>query len=192
MKLMLAMAIAVFSLNAVFAQGTNGVMAVRTALDGLDSFCSSNGWDDAVMYEALNFECLRVKPEYGSFAVVVSNSWRDVMSNFATSATNTLERLLVLGVGKNYDEDFYMDYLSSVADLRTNGVITARELLWTRASTRRDLMSCFIRRYQEPRVRTIVDKMILAEPQHSNYWCRILSGSAYTNYLEEVEAGLWE
>ncbi len=165
---------------------------VRATLEELEAHCASSSLNYRVITEAYNFEWFHPTSSYSLFAETVSNCWGDVLANFDTVATNDFERLLLLGVGKHYGEDYYMDYLSRLADLRTNNVITAKEFTWARISTRHDLRSCFYRRYQEPKVREIIEKMILAEPQRTNSWNRVLTGEAYTNYLEEVEAGLWQ
>ena len=139
-----------------------------------------------------NIDELYREPAYASFADAVTNNWREVLANLGQVATNNLERLLIIGVGLHYDEDFYLDYCSVLCDMHTNGVITADELLNGQASHRYDLNSCLIRRYQEPKVIELIDKCKAAMPDQTNYWDNVLSGAAYTNYLEEVEAGLWQ
>ena len=145
-----------------------------------------------MLKDAMNFEGVSDVPTYAGFAASVSNCWREMLENFEVIATNNLERLLVLGVGKQYSEDFYIDYMGVLSDMRTNSIITAKELAWAQASTRYDLMSCLIRRYKEPKVIELVNKYKTSMPASSNRWNDILSGVAYTNYLEEVEAGLWQ
>lgn len=165
---------------------------VRLALNEVDSLCVSNRWSYGILEEAMNFEWFRNNPVYRSFSSVVSNGWDEVLTSLPAIATNDLERLLVLGVGKQYGEDFYIDFMGRLSDMKTNNVITASEFAWARASTRYDLMSCLIRRYQEPKVIELVNKYKVSIPSQTNRWNGILSGAAYTNYLEEVSIGLWQ
>lgn len=171
---------------------TNGLEEVRRRLDDVMLYCASNRVDYWVVEEAMNFESFHTNQVYNTFAISVSNDWTNVLCRIDNVTTNSLERLLSLGVGKHFGEQFYIDYIDVLADMRTNNVISSGELSWARASARFDLMSCFIRRYQEPKVRNIIGKFLVAEPSHSNRWNQVLSGAAYTNYLEEVEAGLWQ
>ena len=175
----------------VFAFGATPVQ-VRQALNEVDFLCASNRWDYWTMEEAMNFEWFRTNTVYRSLSSVISNDWEEVLASLPTIATNNLERLLVLGVGKQYDEDFYIDYMGVLSDMKTNNLITAKEFAWARASTRYDLMSCLMRRYQEPKVIGLVNKYKISIPAQTNRWNGILSGAAYTNYLEEVEIGLWQ
>jgi len=165
---------------------------VRQALTEAGSLCASNRWDYWTMDEAMNFEWFRTNAVYCSLSSVISNDWEDVLASLPTIATNNLERLLVLGVGKQYDEDFYIDYMEALSDMKTNNLISAKEFAWARASTRYDLMSCLARRYQEPKVIGLVNKYKTSIPSQTNLWNSILSGAAYTNYLEEIEIGLWQ
>ena len=140
----------------------------------------------------MNFECIKETPDYRAFASVVSNDWTLALEHLNELATNNLERLLILGVGKTYDEDFYIEYMSVLASMTTNNLLLAKEFSWARASTRFDLQSCLFRRHQEPKVIELIDKYKAVQPGRTNYWNRVLSGEAYTNYLEEVESGLWQ
>ena len=147
----------------------------------------------AVLGEPMNFVGFAERyRSYGEFSIAVSNCWREALSNFASIATNAVDRLLLLGVGEQFEEDFYIDYMNVVSELKTNGVITASELKWIAWSPRSDLLTCIRRRYREPKVMMLVDKYKVSMQQHTNYWNDVLSGAAYTNYLEEVEAGLWQ
>lgn len=147
----------------------------------------------AVLGESMNFIGFSEKYDsYGEFARSVSNCWREALSNFGLIATNAVDRFLLLGVGEQFDEDFYIDYMDGVVDLNTNGIVTASELNWIAWPPRPDLLTCIRRRYRESKVMTLVDKYKIAMPQKTNYWNDVLSGAAYTNYLEEVEAGLWQ
>lgn len=172
--------------------GASELGQVRCCLDGVNAICSSNRWNYHVMKDAMNFECLSKTPAYNTLACSVSNDWRTVLQKLDSVATNDLERLLVIGVCKYFDEDFYISYLGVLSEMSTNNQISCSELSWAQSSTRYDLMSCLYRRYDEPATIDLVNKLIIAQPARTNRWNKILSGEAYTNYLEEVEAGLWQ
>ncbi len=171
---------------------TNDVRHIRAALDSLDYVCATNQWNYRLVEEAMNFERIKESPDYRAFASVVSNDWTLALEHLDELATNDLERLLILGVGKTYDEDFYIEHMGALASMVTNNLVLAEEFSWARASTRFDLQSCLIRRYQEPKVIALIDKYKAVQPDRTNYWDSVLSGVAYTNYLEEVKAGLWQ
>lgn len=175
-----------------FFAGGGSPQLVRQALNEVTALCCSNKWDYWTMEESMNFEWFREKSAYRSFSAIVSNDWATTLSSMSVIATNNLERLFVLGVGKQYGEDFYIDYMGALADMATNSLITTRELEWAKATTRYDLMSCLYRRYREPKVIELVNKYKVVFPQRTNRWDAILSGAAYTNYLEEVAVGLWQ
>lgn len=192
MKLIALFTAVMFAPFVMRATVTNDISCVRTALDVLDCACATNKWDYWTVEEAVNFEWLKDKQVYREFASVVSNDWSSVLGHLGELATNNLERLLVLGVGKTYDEDFYIEYMGALAGMATNNAVSVDELSWARASTRFDLQSCLFRRYQEPKVINLIEKYKIAMPQQTNHWNDVLSGVAYTNYLEEVAAGLWQ
>ena len=174
------------------AETTNCIAEIRREVGAVNALCLSNKWDYWTIEEALNFEWFRTNAEYRSFANAISCNWQSVLQCLDAVATNGMERLLVLGVGKQYGEDFYMDYIGELSDMRTNSLITANEFEWARASTRYELMSCLIRRYREPKVMGLLEKLKVSIPQNTDEWNKIISGEAYTNYLEEVSAGLWQ
>ncbi|MBR1871288.1 MAG: hypothetical protein IJ802_05625, partial [Kiritimatiellae bacterium] len=115
-----------------------------------------------------------------------------VLANIGTVATNNLERQLILGVGLQYGEDFYIDFCMELCDAHTIGAITPQEMERAMTPKRHDLNSCLIRRYQEPKVVELVNKLKIAMPQQESRWNDILSGAAYTNYLEKVAMWLWQ
>jgi hypothetical protein len=145
---------------------------------------------EGIVYEALNFESFGKYQSYRNLSSSVSNDWRGVLYRINNIAANKSERLLLLGVGKQFDEDFYIDFLTELCVLQTNNIITARELDWASASTRYDLDSCLIRRYKEPKVISLVNSMKKIFPQQ-RFWDKVLSGERYTNYLHEAAAGQW-
>jgi len=127
--------------------------------------------------------------EYRALAVTVSNQWQTVLGNLSRCATNQLERLLVLGVRDQFDETFFCDYVEGVFDLWQTGVVSKVELDWVRTGDRPGFGYFFERRYNVERVRRLVSRFREAEPNRSQ-WRRVLSGEAYTNYMENVEAGI--
>ena len=170
---------------------TNLTSSVRAAFDVLRSRVNPRELRYGFINEALNFnDGLSQTPHYLGFARVVSNNWRTVLANMNGIATNNVERLLLIGTGRVFDENCYIDYLDELATMKTNGVLTANELECFEASSRYDQMSCLTRRYREPRIRALVNKLKVAKPM-GGYWDDVLSGVAYTNYLQEVSAGLW-
>ena len=127
---------------------------------------------------------------YCALAATVSNDWRNALANLALCATNQFERLLVLGVRDRFGADFYMDFMDELVTMKTNDLITAKEFSWARSTEVPELERYLERRYQKPRVRTLVGRFKIAEPENPR-WDDVLSGAAYTNYLDEVSAGLW-
>ena len=171
--------------------GAGELPGVRAALNAYERSVDSVCLQASYLNDALNFNLgISQSLQYKTFAIAVSNDWRTVLSNMNSIATNSAERLLILGTGRVFDENRYIDYLDVLATMRTNGVISAAELKWFEATSRYDQMSCIIRRYRQSNVSNLVEKLKIALPR-TNYWDDILSGAAYTNYLEEARAGLW-
>lgn len=127
---------------------------------------------------------------YRALASTVSNNWRNVLANLSLCATNQFERLLVLGVRDRFGADFYMDFMDELVTMKTNGLITAKEFSWARSTEDPELERYLDRRYRTPEVRALVERFKVAEPMN-DAWDDILSGVAYTNYLDEVAAGMW-
>ena len=172
-----------------------GAMSAVGSLDGIkadlneyDTGLSPRRRRWSVLSEPLNFSSQSTNATYRRFAASVSNEWRQVLLNLPLVATNNSQRLYVFGVAKQYDEDFFIDFINEMAQMRTNSMVTAFELEWTYANTRTDLGTCMIRRYQEPKIIQTVNLLKLAMPI-SNYWDEVLSGVAYSNYLDRVSAG---
>lgn len=141
--------------------------------------------------ESINFDQFMRCAPYQEFARVISNNWQSVLTSFLAVGTNEAERIALVGVGKSFGEDFYIAYGITLANLYQEHIVTSNELEWYIASRLISLDTCLIRRYQEPQITNFVSKLKVAFPARST-WDRILSGAAYTNYLEEVEAGLWD
>lgn len=120
----------------------------------------------------------------------VSNNWRSVLANLSLCATNQSERLLILGVRDRFGADFYMDFMDELVTMKTNGLIAAKEFSWARSTEDPELERYLDLKYRTPRVRALVERFKVAEPMN-DVWDDVLSGVAYTNYLDEVEAGMW-
>ena len=190
-KLVIIFGIALAMMACAVRADTNALARVRVALDELERGGEIRGFGD-FYEEALNFELgLRKTQRYQDFAAALSNDWRFAVRNIGQIATNQTERCCLLGVGKQFDEDVYIELLGELSDLRTNDVISVREFLWAEAVTRIDLQTCLRRRYREARVVELIGKLRVSLPDMNNLWDKILSGQAYTNYLDEVAAGCW-
>jgi len=142
------------------------------------------------MYFNYGIRCA-TNSEYRALAVAVSNEWQSVLGNLSRCATNQLERLLVLGVRDQFDEDFFYDYVEGVFGQWQAGRVSTAELQWIRHSDKPGFDHLFERRYNVERARRLVAKFQESEPNNM-HWQKVLSGEAYTNYLEEVAAGLWK
>lgn len=127
---------------------------------------------------------------YRALVTTVSNNWRNVLASLSLCATNQFERLLVLGARDRFGADFYMDFMDELVTMKTNGLISAKEFSWARSTEEPELERYLDRKYRTPRVRALVERFKVAEPMNDD-WDDVLSGVAYTNYLNEVEAGMW-
>ena len=174
-------------LQDIFAT-TNVTTTVRAKLDDLTSTLPPKSNQREYVEEMMSFGSFHARPVYESLAEVVSNDWREVLSNLGCIATNDSERLLILGVGTHYTEDFYLGFLDVLCDMRTNNAITVRELHDAMASHRADIDSCLARRYQETNVVALLNKLKIADGDSAG-WDYYLSGMAYTNYIDMVGSG---
>lgn len=130
--------------------------------------------------------------EYMSFAQMVSNDYKNVFANVNSIATNQAERLLVFGVGWQFDEEFYIDCLEELADLGLKGEVTASEVEWYRYLSFNSKYTNILRvRYKEHRIIELVKKLMQVEPEKKKYYEKILTGESYEEYLEEMKARLW-
>ena len=171
---------------------TNNSSIIECAWNQFTNQVPDKDWMDYfTLSESLNFDLYLRRPSYQTFACTISNNWQDALSSFLSIGTNETKRLAVLGVGKSFDDNFYIAYCNALADLQQRGFITIQELRWSLASSFTNLDTCLIRRYQEPQVTNLVVKLKEIFPNNSQ-WEDVLSGASYTNYLEEVEAGLWD
>ena len=130
--------------------------------------------------------------EYISFAQMVSNDYKNVFANANSIATNQAERLLVFGVGWQFDEEFYISCLEELADLGLKGEVSAFEVKWYRtASFNAKYINILRVRYKEPRIIELVKKLMQVEPKAKKYYEKILTGESYQEYLQEMKARLW-
>lgn len=170
---------------------TNSVSVIRTAMNKMIDEIGTKTINNSMIDDSLNFNHgLMYNPYYLEFSAAITNQWRYALLNLTNITTNTQERRLVIGTGKVYGEDLYIDYLDMLATLKTNNVISCADLSWFEATTRYDLMSCLVRRYRQSKIVSLLHKLDIALPR-GNYWEKIRSGASYTNYLHEVQAGLW-
>lgn len=171
----------------VFHVLATGSSPARISLDLLERRVSPRKLRLGALAEVLNFnDGLSRTEEYRAFANdIVTNDWRSVLAGIGEIATNDVERLLIIGTGRTSDENLYIDYLDLLSTLKTNGVISARELEWFEASSQDDQMTCLARRHTEQKVRRLVEKLRIALPD-AEAWNDILSGLAYTNLLENA------
>ena len=130
--------------------------------------------------------------EYMTFAQMVSNDYKNVFANVNSIATNQAERLLVFGVGWQFDEEFYIACLEELADLGLKGEVTASEVEWYRITSYNAKYINILRvRYKEPRIIELVKKLMQVEPKAKKYYEKILTGESYQEYLQEMKARLW-
>lgn len=166
----------------------DSLQATRQLISRVISLLPEDDRDvDGILDSGISFA---TNAEYRSLAVVVSNDWRNVLANINLCATNQLERLLVFGVRDQFDVGFYLDFLDAAVSMKTNSVISSRELDWVRGTNHPEMERYLVRHYLDQRVREVVLHLQDAEPSRL-LWGRILSGEAYTNYLDQVEAGMW-
>ena len=189
-KLVIIFGIALAMMACAVRADTNALARVRVALDTLRQNCGGRGFGG--LDEVLNFEDgFRSNQPYQDFAAALSNDWQFAICNIGQIATNQTERYFLLGLGKQYGEDTYIDSLGELSDLRTNNVISVNEFIWAKAARGVHLETCLERRYREARVVELIAKLRVSLPDMNDLWDDILSGQAYTNYLDEVAAGCW-
>ena len=177
-----------FSINLAQARVTNSIAEVNAAIGSLERRLSCAQKNVPVILDCgISFA---TNGEYGALTRCVSNDWQNVLGNLDRCASNQFQRLMVLSVRDRFGADFYIDFMGKLVDLRTNGVLSAEELDWAMYTTEPELENYFERKYRNQRVRTLAVR-IRAASNHTNYWDRVLSGLAYTNYIDEVETGLW-
>lgn len=99
-------------------------------------------------------------PSYGKMAGIVSNNLTWVGAHFSEIATNDIQRLMLLSCGWAYGESYYVDYYHLVADMTIKGFLTERDLRWYAVGHRSNkFLGLVERRYDEPRVSQLIDKL---------------------------------
>ena len=125
-KCLCGILVILFSLDVMSSTGI--ICQVHQKLITAKSGIPNDYLDKHVLDEVLNFEGFGKYQSYFQFSNYVSNDFRNIISKFNHVATNEVDRFLLLGVGKQFDEDFYIDFLTELCVLQTNNIITAREL----------------------------------------------------------------
>ena len=120
----------------------------------------------------------------------VSNSADVVFRDLPSVTTNAAERLVLMSTAWRYDEDYYLHIYSLLAEMALSNRVSKAELEWYGLPERNDLTNCIRCRYREPAVANLALR-ISQVTGDTNFYQTIISGAAYTNYLEEVSAGLW-
>ena len=169
-------------------QSTNSIAEVRAAIVSLEEQLTRDQKNVGEILDCgISFS---TKVEYTALSRSVSNNWQHVLANLGNCTTSQLERLIVLSVRDKFGADFYLEFVNRLVDLKTNSVLSAEELDWAIHTEVPELETYFERKYRVPKVRALAVRL-RSVGGHQDYWNRVLSGAAYTNYLGEVEAGLW-
>ena len=75
----------------------------------------------------------------------------------------------------------------------SGGRVTADEIRWYTVLNYNSRLTNILRiRYREPLVTNIVHKLMRVDPGRRKYCGRILDGSSYRDYLDEMKACLWD
>ena len=125
--------------------------------------------------------------EHDKYARAISNNWRSVLAALPQIGTNRLERYAILGVGKTFGDDFYIDYCMALADLHHEKIISDDDLDWMLISRQWVLMDCFRKRQEEPLVRDLLKKLIIELPKHSDILTDFLLGIDYIDDMELID-----
>ena len=144
------------------------VVEIREAMDATvrDLPQGKRAWPDYLREFGFRYD---KNPSYGKMADVVSNRFGSVAVRFSDIATNDIQRLMLLSCGWAYDERYYIDYYHLVADLAIKGDITAKDLRWYAVGHRSNkFLDLVARRYGEPRVAQLVDKICQVSPDAKN------------------------
>ena len=164
---------------------------IRTHLDDIVRQAGEGDLDELNMLGGV-FD-LRFSPErYQPLATSISNSWQTVLPMMNSIASNRIERLLLMNTGWWNGESSYCGYMSMLSDLVASNQLDIVELkafekaAWNRPGVATSLS----RRHSEVEVVNIVDKMRNVGFD-TNYCSRIISGEIYSNYVNQVEDGLW-
>ena len=127
---------------------------------------------------------------YQNLCRAVSNDIAGTFLHLHEITTNAAERLVLMSTAWQWDENSYLDAYDVLAGLAISNRVSKSELEWFGMPDRNDLSNCIRCRYRETRVTNLVYK--IARVTGDTNQCRaVVSGESYTNYLEEVSAGLW-
>jgi len=127
---------------------------------------------------------------YRALCGAVSNDVAATFRRLPEITTDAAERLVLMSTAWQCDENGYLDAYVVLADLAVSNQVSGAELEWFGSPERNDLSNCIRCRYREPRVTNLVRK--ITQVTGKTNWCNaVISGASYTNYLEEVSAGLW-
>jgi len=129
--------------------------------------------------------------QYQELCRAVSNETDSVFRNMSQITTNAAERLVLMSTGWQYSEDYYLNVYDILADMAMSNLVTRAELEWYGMPDRNDLSNCIRCRYREPRVMNLAHSIYVVTAD-TNWYQSVVSGISYTNYLEEVSAGIWE
>lgn len=186
-------ALAVFSLASVSrGQGVSDMKGADEIRRALDEYVKSPRGSRSTL-GGVEESGVGVNDEYRRFAALVSNDNRNVFANVGTIATNEMERLFVFAAGWQFGEGFYLSCLDELADLALGGRVTADEIRWYTVLNYNSRLTNILRiRYREPLVTNIVHKLMRVDPGRRKYYGRILDGSSYRDYLDEMKACLWD
>jgi len=121
----------------------------------------------------------------------VSNDVATVFHGMPQITTNAAERLLLMSTAWQYDENFYLRAYTVLADMALSNQVSSAELEWFSLPKRNDLANCIRCRYRESQVTNLAYKISQVTGDLNTYH-EIVTGVSYTNYLEEVAAGLWQ
>ncbi len=173
---------------------TNGPICAGSIKELRDAFDAYKRTEKERVIDIIGLQEWGISPnkEYMNFAQMVSNDYKNVFANVNSIATNQAERLLVFGVGWQFDEEFYIACLEELADLGLKGEVTASEVEWYRITSYNAKYINILRvRYKEPRIIELVKKLMQVEPKAKKYYEKILTGESYQEYLQEMKARLW-
>ena len=153
----------------------NAIFALRQNVSGKD--CR---W--GAISEPLSFDRMSSEAAYQSFAVAVSNDWHSIVSHLDDYATNQWERLVTIGVGKTFDENFYISACTHGVMLKSQGALAMNELEFLLVSSRTNINTCVVRRFRDPMVTNLIARLRLEFPD-DGYWDSVLSGAIWTNRM---------
>lgn len=181
--------IAAVALESALASESNAISDVRSALAAAVNGLQPKRSGVCKYMQEVGFRN-RGSAEYESLAIVVSNHFETVVSNFCICATNDLERMVLMSAGWFCDDDYYLRWYSSLVDLAVDGVVSSAEIKWYgEGSGDERRMNILALKYDSPGVSNLVRKL-QGITGDTNYCQRILSGEArrlYLQYRTEIE-----